>query len=285
MSILTSIIRISPAGNLKRILYGAMASYLVVWTILFAQVFWVCEAEPNWKVRDAAHFPSASLTRLIFAQDSLVPQCYLGTNVAIAQLISRQNGSVFSSCSNHHLSADIYADTILIIAPLRLLWNLGVATNQRRRLLLVFSSSIGTTIVSLVHAYYVLRVGGLDEVFAAICEVRPANIGRIFLVTKEDHSYLSHSSFATLLFSLVWSCECSTVETETSLRPPNLIPCRGRLEGAARGAGLSTPSISNQVVPETSSELKSPSTPTTLINTPTMMAKTILPEPLTLTPM
>ncbi|KAG5651518.1 hypothetical protein H0H81_008355 [Sphagnurus paluster] len=66
---------------------------------------------------------------------------------------------------------DIYADSALIVAPLRLLWNLGVTRAQRNRLLMVFSSSIVTTVASLIHAYYVLRVGGLDEVFVAIIEI------------------------------------------------------------------------------------------------------------------
>ena len=255
-----------------------MASYFVLWAILIAQVFWVCESEPGWKVRDTAHFPSVPLIRPISAQVPIVPQCKLGMNVAIAQLISRQNGSVFPLCSNHHSLADIYADTVLITAPLRLLWNLGVSTSQRRRLLLVFSSCIGTTIASLVHAYYVLRVGGLDEVFVAICEVRPANIGRIFIVT-EDHRYPSRSSFATLLFSSVWARESPTFEAENSLRLSNLIPCRGRLEDAARRAGVPRLLISNQIVPEKSLESKSPSTPT---NIP--IGKKMFPEPLISTP-
>ncbi|KAG6909978.1 hypothetical protein DXG01_013978 [Tephrocybe rancida] len=134
-SILFSVIRITPPGNVKKMLWGIAASFALVWGILFAQVFWVCELQPLWK-------------------DSLAPQCALGRNVAIAQLIS-----------------DIYADATLIAAPLRLLWNLGVTRTQKNRLILVFSSSLITSIASLIHAYYVLRVGGLDEVFVAIIEM------------------------------------------------------------------------------------------------------------------
>ncbi|KAG6871993.1 hypothetical protein C0992_009985, partial [Termitomyces sp. T32_za158] len=65
---------------------------------------------------------------------------------------------------------DIYADSVLIVSPLRLLWNLNVPRSQRNRIFLVFTASIATTIASLVHAYYVLRVGGLAEVFVAIIE-------------------------------------------------------------------------------------------------------------------
>lgn len=135
LSILFSVVRITPPGNTRKFLFGLVGTFVLIWIILFAQVFWVCENEPLWK-------------------DTPAPQCALGRNVAIAQLIS-----------------DIYADASLIAAPLRLLWNLGVTRAQRNRLLLVFSSSIITAIASLIHAYYVLRVGGLDEVFVAIVEI------------------------------------------------------------------------------------------------------------------
>ncbi|KAF5382040.1 hypothetical protein D9615_004208 [Tricholomella constricta] len=135
LSILFSIVRITPAGNYKKLMYGLVGSFVLLWVILFAQVFWVCENQPLWK-------------------DTPAPQCALGRDVAIAQLIS-----------------DIYADATLIAAPLRLLWNLGVTRAQRNRLLLVFSSSVVTSAASLIHAYYVLRVGGLDEVFVAVVEI------------------------------------------------------------------------------------------------------------------
>ncbi|RDB22156.1 hypothetical protein Hypma_010678 [Hypsizygus marmoreus] len=135
LSIIFSVIRITPAGNPKSILYGLAASFIVLWIILFTQLMVICEKQPLWK-------------------DAPAPQCVLGQSVAIAQLVS-----------------DIYADSVLIVAPLRLLWNLSVSRSQRNRLLLVFSSSIVTTVASLIHAYYVLRVGGLDEVFMAIIEI------------------------------------------------------------------------------------------------------------------
>jgi len=68
---------------------------------------------------------------------------------------------------------DILADSILIVAPLRLLWHLNSKNcPERRRLLVVFSSSIVTTTTSLIHAYYLLRVGGLALLFVALIEVR-----------------------------------------------------------------------------------------------------------------
>ena len=68
---------------------------------------------------------------------------------------------------------DILADSILIIVPLRLLWHLDhKRCPQRRRLLVVFSSSVITTATSLFHAYCLLRVGGSITLLAAVIEVR-----------------------------------------------------------------------------------------------------------------
>lgn len=77
--------------------------------------------------------------------------------------------------------ADIFADACLIAAPLRLLWNIKTPRSQRVRLILVFSASLITTAFSLAHAYYLIKVGGLDEILIAIIEVCPFPVpGRPF---------------------------------------------------------------------------------------------------------
>ena len=68
-------------------------------------------------------------------------------------------------------TADTFADLVLIVAPLRLLWDIQLRPALRVRLMAIFSTSIITTIVSLVHAVIVLRIGGLEEAMAAIFEV------------------------------------------------------------------------------------------------------------------
>jgi hypothetical protein len=70
--------------------------------------------------------------------------------------------------------ADVYADSMLIITPLRVLWDFKSDVAHRNLLILVFSSSIITTIFSLVHSYYILGevgIGGLDDAFFATIEV------------------------------------------------------------------------------------------------------------------
>jgi len=132
-SILFSVIRITPTPTMKKLLIGVAFLFGVIWAVLFAQVFWICENQPGWK-------------------DALVPQCALGEQVAIAQIIT-----------------DTVADILLILAPA---WDLRHVMDKglRRRLIAIFSTSIMTTIVSLAHAIIVIKVGGLQEALAALLE-------------------------------------------------------------------------------------------------------------------
>jgi hypothetical protein len=67
--------------------------------------------------------------------------------------------------------ADILADIMLIVIPVRLFLNSQLEVGTKTRLVIIFSASILTTVVSLVHAYYILKVGGPDVLIAALVEV------------------------------------------------------------------------------------------------------------------
>ncbi|KAK0215084.1 hypothetical protein IW262DRAFT_1404952 [Armillaria fumosa] len=133
LSILFSIIRLDPSENRRRRLLCVAALFIFVLTILIAQLYWVCEPEPRWK-------------------DMRSPQCTLNKQVAICQLVS-----------------DVIADLILILAPLKLLAGLE-DKGLRHRLMVIFSTCIVTTIVSLVHAAYILTHGETKVVISAIVE-------------------------------------------------------------------------------------------------------------------
>ncbi|KAI0026762.1 hypothetical protein K488DRAFT_26266, partial [Vararia minispora EC-137] len=97
-------------------------------------VWWVCERETSWK--------------------SLVaPQCPLGKDVAIAQVVT-----------------EVIADAILIFAPLFLL---SCVMNKalRIRLVAVFLTTAVSTVFSLYHAWAVFTVGGTIEARAASFQV------------------------------------------------------------------------------------------------------------------
>ncbi|THU89974.1 hypothetical protein K435DRAFT_276802 [Dendrothele bispora CBS 962.96] len=137
LSILLTVIRLA-IGRFRLLLRYTVVAFLITWAILDAQVWWTCENQPGWKDRE-------------------IVQCMLGKDVAIAQLIT-----------------DCLADLILIIAPIYLLSTLTTMRALRIRLMIVFSSTIFTTIFSLVHAYAILKDLGYMEFMFAVVEVRRA---------------------------------------------------------------------------------------------------------------
>ena len=50
---------------------------------------------------------------------------------------------------------DFVADTILVVLPLHLLWGITIRHNQNRLLVVIFSASLLTFIVSIIHARFV----------------------------------------------------------------------------------------------------------------------------------
>ncbi|KAG6915639.1 hypothetical protein DXG01_010640 [Tephrocybe rancida] len=84
--------------------------------------------------------------------------CALGKGVAITQVTIRR------------FAADAFADVVLVGAPLLILRNLksGVAKAQRIRLSVSFAVGGLTTVVSTVHAYYILKNDPNSVVFGSV---------------------------------------------------------------------------------------------------------------------
>ncbi|KAG2104354.1 uncharacterized protein F5147DRAFT_704035 [Suillus discolor] len=134
ISILLTVVRLTAPGTLRKILIRTTMVFVILWAVLSAQVLWTCEDEPDWKTEPR-------------------PQCDFGKNVAIAQIIT-----------------DVFGDTVLILAPFRLIYKVRLTKAQKIRILAIFSTSAITTVVSLVHAYYILSNEGLKEAMAAAVE-------------------------------------------------------------------------------------------------------------------
>ncbi|KIJ40436.1 hypothetical protein M422DRAFT_173713 [Sphaerobolus stellatus SS14] len=128
ISILFTVVRFL-VGTLRKILSYVFIVFLTIWAVLFAQVWWVCEPEPGWK-------------------DAPLPQCDLGLNVAVVQVIT-----------------DVLCDAFLIFVPLRPVMEYQISITA------IFSTTIVTTCVSMSHTFFVLRAGGLKEALAAIVQV------------------------------------------------------------------------------------------------------------------
>ncbi|KIK62548.1 hypothetical protein GYMLUDRAFT_72764 [Collybiopsis luxurians FD-317 M1] len=133
ISIIYSIIRIDPNPKRRKVYVGVSALYLLAVVIMIVQLFWVCEPMPHWK-------------------SARNPQCPLTIQVAVLQLVT-----------------DILADLFLLLAPLRVFMHLQDKA-LRRKLVIIFSTCIATTIVSLVHAAFILTTGGIKVIVSALVE-------------------------------------------------------------------------------------------------------------------
>ncbi|KAG2356665.1 hypothetical protein BDR07DRAFT_1339604 [Suillus spraguei] len=166
LSILFTIVRLTVQRTFfRRSLMLTAIIFGLVWALLFSQLWWICEKKfPSWKTQPH-------------------PQCDLGRVVAITQMIT-----------------DVLGDSILISAPFFLIYNIRLSRPQKVRVLSVFSASSITTIVSLVHAYYIFSGGGLKEVMAAVVEASTslivANLGVVVAFIfrlKAEEETPSHS--------------------------------------------------------------------------------------------
>ncbi|KAF7342333.1 hypothetical protein MVEN_01821700 [Mycena venus] len=138
LSILFSIIRIDPTFERRRRLFWVAVAFVVVSFVLVAQLFWVCDSENSFDSgKNSTHLG-----------------CHSPLQMAICQLII--------------VTADVIADSILLFAPLPLFRNL-INKALRRRLTLIFSTCVVTTIVSLVHSVLILS-GASQALIAALVE-------------------------------------------------------------------------------------------------------------------
>ncbi|CAK5267497.1 unnamed protein product [Mycena citricolor] len=133
LSILFSLVRLDPDQRRRRRLTWIAVPFTGAIVFFLAQLLWTCEPEPSWKKA-----PN--------------PQCKLPLQVALCQLIT-----------------DVIADAILLVAPIPLFRCLSDRP-LRRKLTIIFSTCVVTTIVSLVHAAFILRNGGVKVVISALVE-------------------------------------------------------------------------------------------------------------------
>ncbi|KZT28367.1 hypothetical protein NEOLEDRAFT_1109272 [Neolentinus lepideus HHB14362 ss-1] len=134
MSILFTVIRLCALGMLRRMLIRSAYLFGIALVFIIALTFGVCESKPAWK-------------------QSPQPMCNLGHTLAIAYIIT-----------------DVISDTILVVAPIKLVWRLKLSRPQKIRLISVFLATFMSTAVSLYHAYTVLRLGGFVDGRAAVIQ-------------------------------------------------------------------------------------------------------------------
>ncbi|KAI6143148.1 hypothetical protein EDD17DRAFT_210557 [Pisolithus thermaeus] len=148
LSILSSFIRIVPPSHSHTAALAAAAVFVVMWLYVMLGKVIPCAVDRSWY----------SLTFI---------QCPIPEWVAISEVIT-----------------DSLADLILVCLPLRLLWRLRVPSDQRTMILAVFSSSILTSIVSVIHTAYTIPpsfIGGVTANVEAAVNLVVCNL--LVLVT------------------------------------------------------------------------------------------------------
>ncbi|KAJ3746372.1 hypothetical protein DFH05DRAFT_1458679 [Lentinula detonsa] len=141
ISLIFSVIRlIPPLFVLRRVSEWTAVIFFLMWAGLLTQKTYVCASDRSWYQLAA-------------------PQCHLGMDVAIVELVT-----------------DIFADVALAVIPIRLLAGVGLSSDKRRMLYIMFCASLLTSIVSIIHAVFLLGPSGLLEAITAQAEAGTALI-------------------------------------------------------------------------------------------------------------
>ncbi|KAJ7507298.1 hypothetical protein B0H11DRAFT_1971098 [Mycena galericulata] len=136
MSVIFSIIRIIPHTlKLRKVTVYCAVLFGSMWVALLVHKVYHCASDESWY----------ALAK---------PQCHLGTGVAVLELCT-----------------DLTADLVLAAIPIALLRSVRtISSGQRRLLFIIFAASLLTTVVSIVHAVYLLGPSGLLEAITAQAE-------------------------------------------------------------------------------------------------------------------
>ncbi|KAF9262539.1 hypothetical protein L218DRAFT_928906 [Marasmius fiardii PR-910] len=141
MGIIFSVIRlIPPMMGLRRISNISAVLFILMWMGLIAQKSYICSVNNSWNRNP-------------------VPQCHLGHGIAINELIT-----------------DAVSDFLLAAIPIRLLKGVSLMSDQRKMLYIIFGSSLLITLVSIIHAIFVLGPSGLLEAITAQAQAATALI-------------------------------------------------------------------------------------------------------------
>ncbi|KAE9406596.1 hypothetical protein BT96DRAFT_222379 [Gymnopus androsaceus JB14] len=141
MSLIFSVIRlIPPLFKLRKVSEWTAVVFFFMWAGSLTQKTYVCASDRSWYQ---------------LAQ----PQCHLGTKVGIVELIT-----------------DLFADTSLVVIPIRLLQGVGISSEKRRMLHIMFGASLLISLVSVLHAVFLLGPSGLLEAITAQAEAVTALI-------------------------------------------------------------------------------------------------------------
>ena len=135
MSLIFSIIRITPSALLRRILFITTACFILFWAATSGLQSWHC-----------VHLTTISL-------GNTGPKCIFPTFIAIFDLISEYFNSCLPNRTNLPFTpANTVSDAVTVLLSFKLLWGVKLPPRQRKMILYLFSSSRYLCIFSLAHS-------------------------------------------------------------------------------------------------------------------------------------
>lgn len=142
-----------PMMNIRRVTQWFSVLFVLMWMALIVQKAVHCTLDLSW-------------------QKQAKPQCHLGRAIGITEL-SGEFGEIMCIVMMliRCVAADFVSDVVLVVLPLRLMWNLQLPTRQRRLLIALFSASMIITLISIVHAVFVIGPAGFLEAMSANIQV------------------------------------------------------------------------------------------------------------------
>ncbi|KIJ55831.1 hypothetical protein M422DRAFT_774735 [Sphaerobolus stellatus SS14] len=136
LSMLFSIIRITPDGYMRQSLKGLAMTFVVFMIVLSLQIVWVCEKWQGWK-------------------DAELPICPLGLQTGLTQLVT-----------------DIIGDFVLVLIPIHLLHRTHFTRTVKVRILVLFCAAALVTIIGAAHVtFLILPAHPIEAGITAISEI------------------------------------------------------------------------------------------------------------------
>jgi len=171
ISLVFTAVRIAAFRHQKMCFIAVAILFGIIYIVLVAQIFWLCEPQPDWKTADP-------------------PQCDLGLQRSITEICT-----------------DVCADIFLLMLPIYIFMRTRLERPTRIRLLLLFSTCALLTVVSVVQDVLILVAGGTREVFASmfedafaliVCNIPVVGTALINLVERKRAGATSHSGLSAM---------------------------------------------------------------------------------------
>ncbi|KAG1877689.1 hypothetical protein DFJ58DRAFT_712386 [Suillus subalutaceus] len=167
LSMICSIVRLSSPTRIRTIARWAAAAFGATTIVLLVHKCWFCARYHDW--------------------EEIAPlSCSLASSVAITQVI-----------------ADFLSDMTLVVLPAQILHRVKLPRNQKILILSVFSGSLITTLLSIVHAVFFVQADPILKILTAqlemafsviICNLLPI-ITCLYKVFRKDLD-LSHRRYS-----------------------------------------------------------------------------------------